>query len=186
MTPKRGPLTATILYGLFGAAAFVPSIMAMGWVLKWPLPYNLTVWSLLAGYSLILGRMGGQGLKPVVAPLAALLAGALIINDRSVVLAIHLAGLIWLRSGLLRPGRALVKIAAEILTACGGAAMVAWFNPATPLALALSVWLFFLIQSLYFFMVEDVQGSSAREPAFKTDPFEQARRRAEAMLSDLS
>ena len=175
----------TILYGLLGAAVFVPSVMTMGWALKWPLPFNLTVWWLLAGYSLILGRMGGAGLKPAVAPLAALLAAALIINDRSVILAIHLAGLIWLRSGLLRPGGVLVKIAAEILTACGGAAIVAWFNPATPMSMALSVWLFFLIQSLYFFMVGGVEEGPNRKNAFQADPFEQARRRAEAVLSDL-
>jgi hypothetical protein len=47
----------------------------------------------------------------------------------------------------------------------------------------LGIWMFFLIQSLYFVIFEN--RAIMPENQYETDPFERASRQAEAILSDL-
>jgi hypothetical protein len=63
----------------------------------------------------------------------------------------------------------------------GGAALVASFFPHSTVAWALGVWMFFLVQSLYFVLTGDM--GDGEEEDVVLDPFEKARRQAEEILS---
>ena len=182
MKTIRGPITATIVYGLVCGLAFIPAVTALGWVLKWPLPFNLTIWAFLAGYALLLGRVSGKGAKGAIFPLLALAAAAVFMPDRTAYLALILIGLAWIRSGTIFQGPTLKNIAAEIGVTAGGAALVSWFTPQTPTAWALGVWLFILTQSLYFLIHGQVDEFEPKHA--NPDPFLKAKRQAEAILSD--
>jgi len=56
---------------------------------------------------------------------------------------------------------------------------VAYLDPRTAVTWALGIWLFFLIQSLYFMIIDTAFENRPEEPP---DAFEQARMRAEGIL----
>jgi hypothetical protein len=60
---------------------------------------------------------------------------------------------------------------------------VAVFTPGSAFAWVLGIWMFFLIQSLYFVIFEN--RAIIPKDQYETDPFERASRQAEAILSDL-
>jgi hypothetical protein len=62
----------------------------------------------------------------------------------------------------------------------GGAALVTCFFPHSMTALALGVWMFFLVQSLHFVLTGDL--GDAEEDDVVLDPFEKAQRQAEEIL----
>ena len=68
----------------------------------------------------------------------------------------------------------------EDLALAGGLAWVALWNPRSSLAWALAIWLFFLVQALYFFIVP--LHSEADEFPPPVDPFDQARNAAQRLL----
>ncbi len=63
----------------------------------------------------------------------------------------------------------------------GGGALIAVFSPRTPLSWALGVWMFFLIQSLYFVFFQFIEAPAAFKIA--ADPFESARTEAEKIIA---
>jgi hypothetical protein len=71
---------------------------------------------------------------------------------------------------------------AETVTAAGGAALVALLGPANAVTWAISIWLFFLMQALYFFIVPH-RGSTTADRQ-NVDPFDQAQREAKRILED--
>jgi hypothetical protein len=61
--------------------------------------------------------------------------------------------------------------------------LVVLLGPGTTVTWAVSIWLFFLVQALYFFIVSPVeQPTSAQTPP---DPFAQAQREALRVLDDI-
>ena len=72
-------------------------------------------------------------------------------------------------------------LTAEIAISLGGGALVSVFAPHTTVTWAMAVWMFFLVQSLYFVVVRDI--GEAEEEQVVRDPFEQARGQAEKILS---
>jgi len=62
----------------------------------------------------------------------------------------------------------------------GGGALVALFTPVSEISWALGIWLFFLIQALYFLLFEKTGDKIADT---EIDLFEKARMEAEKILS---
>ena len=182
MNRLKHPVTATILFGLFGALGFVPA-----WSLFAPwfggrTAFELYLVLLAAGYSLILARLAGRSLGLALFPLivmAAATQGTVSITG-FLFLAFPIFG--WIRSGTLIGGPWFRKLLAEMLT-LGGAAVLLWaLEPGHRYAWAVSIWLFFLAQSLYFLFAGPAGAmDDADQP---DDPFDRARRRAERILAE--
>lgn len=68
----------------------------------------------------------------------------------------------------------------EIIATIGGGALVSFFNPYTTITWALGIWLFFIIQSVYFIILENPE--IADETTYEPDAFDRARIRAERVL----
>ncbi len=82
------------------------------------------------------------------------------------------------RSGLLyrtKPARAVVT---EAVLVGGGLAFAGWLAGPSLLDAALAVWGFYLLQSVYFLL----GGVAERREEARTDPFEDAHRRAMAVM----
>ena len=69
---------------------------------------------------------------------------------------------------------------AEIVLCLGGGAVVSYFAPQSMATWALGIWMFFLIQSLYFALFRDIP---KHEEELEVDAFERARNQAETILS---
>ncbi len=180
MKIARQPFTATVLYGLACAICFIPAVEILLVFTEGPGVFQLIVWLFLSLYGFALTRWAKTGFSSSIFPILLLFALSFTDISRVAFLAVSLAILSWIRSGICFRKPVFRSIAAEALLCFGGALLVAFFNPNTAVAWSLGFWMFFLVQSLYF-----VFFGRTGEPAETTgrDPFEYARKRAEDILS---
>ena len=88
----------------------------------------------------------------------------------------------WIRSGIYFRNLCGIKLVVELLLCVFGGIPPAVFTPGTAFAWMLGIWMFFLIQSLYFVIFEN--RAILPEDQYETDPFERVSRQAEAILSE--
>jgi hypothetical protein len=141
----------------------------------------MIIWVYLAGYSVMMIRWPRKNLTSAFFPLAILfiLQFAVRSQDGFMILALVILG--WVRSGICFPGSLFKMLAAESLICGGGGFLAACFQPHSLGTWALAIWLFFLIQSVYFPIF--APGFSGGETGTEPDPFEGARKAAEKILS---
>jgi hypothetical protein len=173
----------------FGRGVFFAVLAAAG-LLPWVLLTRPVVgtWNAQALYLIGVTVCYVAGLKPPsagalrVAVIAALAAGGAALAARTTSeLAISLAAIVGIaRSGFLyraAPARAAV---AEVTLLVSGLLFARFLGGPDPVSTAFAVWGFLLVQSLFFL----VAGVRPRGVALRIDPFEEAHRRAFALLDD--
>lgn len=176
----KRPVRTTLVFGALSALAAMPMALALSGLVGWHAAFKLVLWLELALYTLLLVRWSGKGLGAALFPLALLLGAALWPAGPDAFFLLGLGVLAWIRSGVCFAGAPLRALAAEILTAAGGAGLVALLRPGTSLAWAVSLWLFFLVQALYFYLVPPAEAATRSRPS--ADPFVMAQREALRLL----
>ena len=176
------PIRTTLVYGLICALAIVPAAGLLAAYTGWSLAFKLMLWSALCGYAVLLTRWGRKGLVGLILPLALLLGIALWPGLEAAFFLLALGVLCWLRSGVCFSRFPIRAVAAETITAAGGAGLIVLLNPASAVAWSVSIWLFFLMQALYFFIVP-VAGETPAA-SHSEDPFEQASRAVRRILEE--
>ena len=181
MRSKTTPVRSTVVWGLIGGLVYIPLSSALSLMLFWPLGIQLSLWTLLAGYAALLSRWAFRPLRSIGFPLLLLLLSAFLIESTTVFLIIAFAVLSWIRSGICFKRKPRVKrLGAESGLGLASVLLVSGAVPAVTPLWALGVWLFFLIQALYFVLFECKSGPW---PKFAVDPFEKAKMAAEKILS---
>jgi len=182
MKTKLSPAAATVI---FAAAAAMLLAAAVFWTQRF-IPrttiLNTAVFLCLAAYTAFLARSSGRSLRALFAPLfmlAAVMAAAGSVTGFVVPAA---AGLSWIRSGICFPGSLPRRVCAEAITCAAGLALVRLLQPPGPYGLPLSIWMFGLIQALYFVGVDAERTGVPEKQA--QDRMAQAHRRAEALLRE--
>ena len=181
MKTTRRPMLTTIIYGLLCGVSFIPLVMTMSYFLHWSTAFRMTIWLFAAGYLIILTRWEKVKLISVLFPLLLLLLLVFWGDSNSAFLFLALGILSWVRSGVCFQGGLLKSLVAEMALCLGGGALVGSFAPHTTITWALSIWAFFLVQSLYFVIFKDL--AEAGEEVVELDPFDRARNQAERILS---
>lgn len=178
---KTRPVRSTIVWGLIGGLVYLPLSSALSLMVFWPQGIQLSLWILLAGYAILLSRWASRPLRSIGLPLLLLLLSAFLIESTTVFLIIALAVLSWIRSGICfkRKPRAR-RLGAELGLGLASVLLVPGAVPAVTPVWALGVWLFFLIQALYFVLFEYKSGFRSK---VEVDPFEKAKTAAEQILS---
>ena len=178
---RRNTLSGGLAFALAAALAAVPWTMVMVPIL-WPVTaiagYAAAV---VALYPVWIAPSLSRGLKVgALAGLLAAVAGVLAPGLSEALLAMA-AILAVARSGFLyraRPARGLVLEGGLLAV---GLLFARALAGATSLGVGLGIWGFFLVQSL-FFLAGGVDQRKAEEPG--GDPFDQARRKALALIED--
>jgi hypothetical protein len=174
------PVRTTIVYAMISAMAVWPAAGLLAAPLGWATAFRLMLWASLSGYALLLVRWSGCRLTAPLIPLILLLAAALWPGGDGAFFFMVLGVLVWIRSGICFDSTPLRAVIAETITIAGGGGIVAVVNPATTVTWTLSIWLFILIQCLYFFIVPT--SCTARNKTPPEDPFERACRNARRIL----
>jgi hypothetical protein len=179
MKIARRPMLATILFGLLCGIFFIPITVTLSYVISWPTAFRVTMWLYLASYGVLLTRWGKVSFISILFPL--LIAFLLVVwgGFAPPFLLLAIGILSWIRSGICFQKSLPKMLAVELVVSLGGGALVAYLEPYSPGTWAMGVWMFFLIQSLYFIVVRDTVDEEAQ---VSLDPFEEARRRAEEIL----
>ncbi len=180
MNTSAKPVRTTLFFGLAcGLFAFF-LICAARWTYLSFVIYQGLAWTCLAVYGVLLARWSQTPLSRVVFPLALPMLSLLCHSQPQAYFLSCLLILSWVRSGICFPNTLAAGLATEISLCFGGAALVAFFSPRSALSWGLGIWLFFLVQSLFFPI--RARPETASEGSAGVDPFEQARRNAEEIL----
>jgi len=178
MNADHRPVRTTIILGGMGALAWLLADWAVGGYWPWPLITFGIIWLMTATYAMALARWSGRSILAVIFPLLVLAMTGVVMPRYGVAFGLTLAVLSWIRSGICFPRAPLLSLLRELFLCGGGGLVVALWGPSTPPTWALGIWLFSLVQSLFFVLFEPEPSSSAPPP----DPFDLARRRIEDLL----
>jgi hypothetical protein len=182
MNLKMSPVAASVIFAA-GAAMLVAVVTLLP--LR-PIPrttaLNAAIFLCLAAYSAFLARSSGRSLRALFAPLFMLAAVLAVAGSVSGFVVPAAAGLSWIRSGICFQGSMPRRVCAEALTCATGLALVWLLQPPGPYRWALSMWMFGLIQALYFVLV-DAERSGLPEKQGQ-DRMAQAHRHAGALLRE--
>lgn len=179
----KRPVRTTLVYGLISALTVMPFTRLLAGPIGWPMAFKLVLWLHLFIYAVLLVRWSGKGIGAIVFPTALLLGTAMWPGVYTGFFCLGLGVFSWVRSGSCFCGAPIRAVAAEVITVGGGAGLVALLSPNSTITWAISIWLFFLVQAVYFFIVPVTGG----EPNVETpqDPFELARREAQRVLDEV-
>jgi hypothetical protein len=173
-------IRSTIIYGLVSGLSFIPLSGGLGYVVFWPEALYLTLWIHISVYSILLTRWSGRRLSSIIFPLVPVFAIIFWADSISLFLVLILSTFSWIRSGICFPEHAGRKIISELVLSLGTVSLVITLTPASALGWSLTIWMFFLIQALYFVMYET---ECNPQETIQLDPFEKAREQAENILS---
>ena len=173
----------TLVYGLISALIVMPLAGLLAGPIGWSMAFKLVLWLDLFIYAVLLARWSAKGIGAIVFPMALLLGTALWPDVYTGFFFFGLGVFSWIRSGSCFCGTPIRAVAAEILTGGGGACLVALLSPNSTITWAIGIWLFFLVQALYFFIVPATSGTTTVETS--QDHFEKARREVQRVLDEV-
>jgi hypothetical protein len=169
----------SLVFGAVAAAAFVPFAVVATPVHGWS--SGVAAYALLCSATYLAG-LGATRRQGLTAAGVALLVGGTVAwiapTPRDAIFAAAL-GLGLCRSGLLYRARFARSLLLEGFLLCAGLAAAAEMFGGSTFSAVLAVWIFFVIQSV-FFLIGGV--NARREGAEETDAFEAARARALELL----
>ena len=182
MNLKMSPVAASLIF----AAAAALLVAAVTILPLRPIPrttaLNAAIFLCLTAYSAFLARSSGRSPRALFAPLFMLAAVLPVAGSVSGFVVPAAACLSWVRSGICFQGSMPRRVCAEAVTCAAGLALAWLLQPPSPYGWALSIWMFGLIQALYFVLV-DAERSGLPEKQGQ-DKVAQAHRRADALLRE--
>jgi hypothetical protein len=180
METEKRPIRTTLLFGLMCGLIFIPISMMFKYTYFWPYIFRITIFSYLAVYAVFLSGWGNKKRFAVLFPLLFLFIFILAQNSTLAFLLLSMGMLSWIRSGVCFQDAFAKSMGGEIIFTMGGGALVACFNPHTTITWALGIWLYFMVQSVYFMFMTDLE--IVNDVTYEPDAFNQARMRAERAL----
>ncbi len=183
MSYKIDPFKGTVVFGVCAAIFFAPLNFTLNFVLNAPLAFRFAIIMVLFAYGLYLAKKADKKTGQLIFPIVILVIAQFYIYSQTAFLALSLAMLSWIRSGMFFPSGPFKTLISEAMTSFGGGLLIYYFNP-TPLgAWSLAIWLFFLIQSMFFLFFKYESGPENDKKIH--DPFENAKKQVEKILDPI-
>ena len=179
------PVLTSVLFGFIGGISFIPLNLVLNKFFFGPSAIGLTLWLYTSAYAVLLCRWSRQKLMPVSYPVLFLFLTVFLVQSIGAFFFLALAVISWIRSGICYQGQCKFRLMAELLLCVAGGFLVTVFTPGSELAWALGIWLFFLLQALYFSFFDSNPAASDSQYDKEPDPFERASRQAEDILSKM-
>ncbi|NNF98681.1 MAG: hypothetical protein HKM93_04830 [Desulfobacteraceae bacterium] len=176
-------LRTTIVYGFMCAFVFYILMAGMGHPYIWPPQLYLSVSLFVAVYCIMMARWTHTGIIKIVFPLLLLFASVLLTSSLFAYLVLSLGVFSWVRSGICYKNTTISALLAEGFLIGGTCLAIFILSPHNPMSWALGIWMFFLVQTLYF--VFFMEGSEVPASDVKRGAFESARYEAEKLMSEL-
>lgn len=179
MKITQKPIRTTVFFGLICALLFMPLTLGLCAIISWPMAFGIILWSYLTSYGFLLTRWGGKSVLSILFPILLLLITLFVVKSNSVFLLFALVIFSWIRSGICFQNPFSRVLIIEFFLTLGGAALITCFIPDSMFTWALGIWMFFLVQSLYFVIL----GDRNLKEKVSADPFEEAMMQAEKIIS---
>ena len=169
----------TLIFGLLTATCAVPLILYKP--VFWPTALKFLIVISLIFYGVLLCLWSKTPVKKMVLPVLLVTCLGTWAETGTWFIIMGLGVFCWIRSGICFNDRLFRSrvLVAEIITIAAGAGYLLFWQPRLTYALPLVIWFFFLVQSLYFYIVLDNTVNLKKKD---TDSFERARREIERIL----
>jgi hypothetical protein len=179
---RMGTFSGSLAFGAVAALGAVAFLVATRPVLGGPLALSIYCVALTVLYLVAMAPSPSRGIR--IGLVAGALAAAILVvapsSTVSVLAAVVILGL--LRSGFLFRSKAGRALLVELSLLAGGLLLANALADSTSLGMAMAIWGFFLVQSLYFL----IGGIGQRvESTTGIDAFEEACERATRLMDDL-
>ena len=182
MNLKISPVTTSVIFAAAaGVLVATVTILPLRSIPR-TTALSTAIFLCLAAYSAFLAQSSGRSLRALFAPLFMLAAVSAAADSVTGFVVPAAAGLSWIRSGICFPGSLLRRVCAEAITCAAGLALARLLQPPGPYGWALSIWMFALIQALYFVVV-DAESCGQTEPPIR-EKIEEAHCRADVLLRE--
>ncbi len=181
MNWKQQPVRTTIIFGLISGVFFIPMVILLNFIVPWNMAFQMSIWTYLAIYGFLLTRWGNKRWFSIFFPLVILWIYILLGNTPTSFLIFCLGIFSWIRSGICIKLAPFKQIIIELLLCLGGGGLVGFFAPHSTTGCAIGIWLFALIQSLYFLFFKEFNQISEDT---EIDPFDLAGNQAEKILAE--
>ncbi len=172
----------TLIFGLIsalGAALLIPMHPSY---LSWSIALKLYVFCLLTVYSILLCRWSKTALIKVLFPLALVPIIMVVPTYPAGYILFLLLIFSWIRSGICFTETPLRSILAEGLIFGVFVIIMTVMIPRSAYGLPIAIWLFFLMQTVYFYLVPDCVPSCKKH--IREEPFEHAFKEMEKIFSN--
>ncbi len=184
MSLKKNPVRSTIFAGLIFSLLYAPISLLLQPYFGgfWPMKITLVLFLII--YSLLMARWAEVKITKIIFPMLILI---LTINFNPVyelkyfVICLALT-LSWIRSITCYYGFSLNILIFDFLLSLSGAILSLYFSPHTLAGVCLSIWMFFLIQSLYFLAIGK---RNISKHITIIDPFAASQRELEKLLKGI-
>jgi hypothetical protein len=180
MKTSHRPIRSTIFLGLICGLFFIPLNLALGHMFSASHAICGTFWLFFAIYSFLLTLWSRGALLDCVFPLILLFTAIFLVDAINSFFIFALAVIGWIRSGICFKKPVGSGLLTELLLGFAVGILLTVFEPHSAFGWALGAWMFFLVQAMYFVLIQHT-GVSQEYP-ITMDPFEQASRQAEAIL----
>ena len=174
------PTPTTIFFGLICGGSVIPLNLILSHMTSASNAICTILWLHSTAYAFLLYRWSRQVSLAFIFPAMFLFAAIFLLDSPRPFVILSLAVIGWIRSGICfqRPA-ACRLITASSLGIIGGILITA-FQPHSAIGWSLGVWMFFLVQAIYFVFNE--KDDAHQDNKIEPDPFEEAYRQAKSML----
>lgn len=178
------PIRVTLIFGLLSGLSMFPLAHFSTSLVVWAVASKFLVLINLVFYGLLLCHWSRTAVASIAFPLLLATGVALWPDSSAAFIPVALGVFSWIRSGICFKGLSVRIVFAEITTIACGAGYLLFWGAAAASVPAVSVWFFFLVQALYFYIVPD--NITETKAAALSDPFERARLETERILTSCS
>jgi hypothetical protein len=138
------------------------------------------LWLYSAAYTFLLHRWSRKVSPAFIFPAMFLFAAIFLLDSPRSFVILSLAVIGWTRSGFCFQKRAARRLMTESLLGLVGGLLITAFQPHSAIGWSLGVWMFFLVQAIYFVFNE--KDDTRQDNKIEPDPFEEAYRQAKSIL----
>jgi len=181
MKTKQYPVRTTIFFGLVCGFSLIPLSLQLNNFIPWPKAYWTILCLYIVAYGFYLTHLSKKSPVRICPSLLILFPAVFLSSSSTIFLLIALGIFSWVRSGICFQTLRVKRFCSEIILSLGGGALVAGLTPVSAISWALGIWLFFLVQTLYFVWFEKTGDKMAE---IEIDLFEKARMEAKKILSN--
>lgn len=175
----------TLIFGIISALGALLLVSLPVSYLSWGLVEKLYIWGVFALYSMLLCRWSQTAVVKVLFPLllvGVMMAMPIFYTGYPLFIMSFLLIFSWIRSGICFTGTPLRSILAEGLIIAVFVLIMGAIIPRSTYGLPIAIWFFFLLQTLYFYLVPN-RVVSCRKYASE-EPFEHAFNEMEKIFSN--
>jgi hypothetical protein len=171
----------TIVFAFFSGVSISPFALLLSFFIGWNVALKISLWFYIGLYCILMARWSSLSIRTILCPIGLLLGAAVWPHTYTGFFMLTLGVFCWIRSGICFQTAPIRCMSAELITVMFSVCILFLLGSYSPTAWALRVFIFFMIQSLYFFIIPF---QSVKSKEIQEDSYERAFTEVEKLLRE--